>query len=76
MPFRLKSGRAFWTWHSPVKRSFVAGKKFLIFFFHGNKMGMKFWETLSGMLAFLSYLVLSGNTKVGEILCYSRGSKL
>lgn len=28
MPFHLKSGRAFWTWHSPVKQSFVAGKKF------------------------------------------------
>lgn len=32
MPFHLKSGRAFWTWHSPVKRSFVAGKEFCDFF--------------------------------------------
>lgn len=32
MPFRLKSGRASWTWHSPVKQSFVAGKKLWDFF--------------------------------------------
>lgn len=36
MPFHLKSGRAFWTWHSPVKRSFVAGKEFCVSFEYQN----------------------------------------
>lgn len=32
MPFHLKSGGVFWTWHSLVKRSFVAGKEFCVSF--------------------------------------------